>query len=150
MNNPMLVLAFFVVSLGASVASAQNQTKREVSATHDSHDYSELNRAPAKARIRVNPFQNDPDAIVAGQILFEDHCAECHGVAGMGGKKGPDLRDPEVQNATAGTLFWLLTNGVAWKGMPVWSKLPEAQRWQLVRYLKSLGVNDSYRADEKP
>jgi hypothetical protein len=31
MNNPMFVLAFFVVSLGASVASAQNQTKREVS-----------------------------------------------------------------------------------------------------------------------
>jgi len=26
------------------------------------------------------------------------------------------------------------------KGMPVWSRLPEPQRWQLVRYLKSLGI----------
>jgi len=71
-------------------------------------------------------------------------------LAGVGGKKGPSLRHPEVQNATDGTLFWLLTNGVAWKGMPVWSKLPDAQRWQLVRYLKSLEVNDSFKADEKP
>lgn len=150
MNNRMLVLAFFAVSLGASVASAQNQTKQDVSAAHDSHDYSELNKAPAKARTRMNPFQNDPEAVVAGQILFEDHCAECHGAAGIGGKKGPSLRHPEVHNATPGTLFWLLTNGVAWKGMPVWSRLPEAQRWQLVRYMKTLGVNDGYKTDEKP
>jgi mono/diheme cytochrome c family protein len=150
MNNRMFVLAFLAVSLGAPVASAQNQTKQDVSAALDSHDYSELNKAPAKARTRINPFQNDPDAIVAGQIHFEDHCAECHGAAGIGGKKGPSLRHPEVQNATAGTLFWLLTNGVAWKGMPVWSKLPEAQRWQLVRYLKTLGVNDGYKTDGKP
>jgi mono/diheme cytochrome c family protein len=75
---------------------------------------------------------------------------ECHGAAGVGGKKGPNLHQPEVQNATAGTLFWLLTNGVAWKGMPVWAKLPEAQRWQLVCYLKSLGVKNGLKADEKP
>jgi mono/diheme cytochrome c family protein len=146
MNNRMFALVFFVVSLGPLSALAQNQT----SPVHNSHDYSELTKAPAKMRGRVNPFQSDPDAVVAGQILFENHCVECHGAAGVGGKKGPSLRHPEVQNATAGTLFWLLSNGVAWKGMPVWSKLPEAQRWQLVRYLKSLGVNDSYRADEKP
>ena len=33
--------------------------------------------------------------------------------------------------------FWLLTNGVVRKKMPAWSKLPEPQRWQLVRFLKS-------------
>jgi mono/diheme cytochrome c family protein len=87
MSNRMFVLAFFVVGLGVAVASAQSQTNQGVSATHDSLDYSKLNKAPAKVRTRVNPFQNDPSAIVAGQILFEDHCAECHGVAGMGGQK---------------------------------------------------------------
>jgi hypothetical protein len=25
--------------------------------------------------------------------------------------------------------------------MPVWSRLPEPQRWQLVSYIKSLGVS---------
>ena len=74
------------------------------------------------------------------QAFAARHCAECHGDKAEGGKKGPNLRAPEVQNATPGTLFWLLTNGVVRKGMPVWSKLPEPQRWQLVRYLKSLGV----------
>ena len=104
--------------------------------------YSELGKAPEKARNRVNPLENDPEAVVAGQLLFEDHCAECHGEKAEGGKKAPSLRAPEVQNATSGTLFWLLTNGVVRKGMPVWSKLPEPQRWQLVRYLKSLGITE--------
>jgi len=27
-----------------------------------------------------------------------------------------------------GTLYWLLTNGVVRRGMPVWSKLPEPKR----------------------
>jgi hypothetical protein len=31
------------------------------------------------------------------------------------------------------------------KGMPVWSRLPEPQRWQLVRYLKSLGIAEASR-----
>ena len=55
-----------------------------------------------------------------------------------GTKKGPSLRADQVQQATPGRLFWLLTNGVVRRGMPVWSKLPEPQRWQLVSYIKSL------------
>jgi len=46
----------------------------------------------------------------------------------------------QVQTAEPGAIFWILTNGVVWRGMPVWSKLPEPQRWQLVSYIKSLGV----------
>ncbi len=34
------------------------------------------------------------------------------GTRANGGKKGPSLRADEVQQATPGTLFWLLTNGV--------------------------------------
>jgi mono/diheme cytochrome c family protein len=102
--------------------------------------YAELGKAPEKARDRANPLENDPQAVPAGRLLFEDHCAECHGDNAAGGKKAPSLRAPEVQNATPGSIFWLLTNGVVRKGMPVWSRLPEPQRWQLVRYLKSLGI----------
>jgi len=101
-------------------------------------DYSELNRAPRKAIQRQNPLEKDPDAVLAGAKLFGQHCAECHGSAADGGRKGPSLRAPEVQLASPGTLFWLLTNGVVRRGMPVWSKLPEPQRWQIVTYLKSL------------
>jgi mono/diheme cytochrome c family protein len=102
--------------------------------------YAELGKAPEKARNRLNPLEDDPDAVAAGRLLFEDHCMECHGDRAEGGKKGPSLRTAEVQNASPGAIFWLLTNGVVRKGMPVWSRLPEPQRWQLVRYLKSLGI----------
>jgi len=34
--------------------------------------------------------------------------------------------------------------------MPVWSKLPEPQRWQLVTYIKSLGVAPLEGAEETP
>ncbi len=104
--------------------------------------YAELSKAPAKAVARANPLEKDPDAVPAGAKLFAQHCAECHGESGEGGKgkkAGPSLRASEVQQSTPGTLFWLLTNGVVRRGMPVWSRLPEPQRWQLVSYVKSLG-----------
>lgn len=100
--------------------------------------YSELAKAPAKESARTNPLESDPEAIAAGNKLFHMHCAECHGEMAEGGKKAPSLLVDEVQQSTPGTLFWLLTNGVVRRGMPVWSKLPESQRWQLVSYLKSL------------
>lgn len=102
--------------------------------------YSEIGKAPEKARAKPNPLEKDPDAVRAGRILFEQRCAECHGDNATGGKKGPSLRAPEIQNAEPGAVFWILTNGVVRKGMPVWSKLPEPQRWQLVSYIKSLGT----------
>jgi mono/diheme cytochrome c family protein len=105
--------------------------------------YAELNKAPEKARAKPNPLESDPDSLAAGKYLFEDHCAECHGDTAEGGKKGPSLRADEVQNASPGAIFWILTNGVVRRGMPVWSKLPEPQRWQLVTYIKSLGRQPS-------
>jgi mono/diheme cytochrome c family protein len=105
--------------------------------------YGELEKAPAKYRAKVNPFEKDPEAVAAGRILFEEHCAECHGENALGTKKAPSLRAGEVQVAPPGSLFWILTNGIVRKGMPVWSKLPEPQRWQLIRYIQSLGSADS-------
>jgi mono/diheme cytochrome c family protein len=102
--------------------------------------YAEISQAPENARARHNPLEKDPEAVTAGRILFSQRCAECHGNAAEGGKKGPSLRAAEIQNADPGAIFWILTNGVVRKGMPVWSKLPEPQRWQLVSYIKSLGI----------
>jgi cytochrome c oxidase cbb3-type subunit 2 len=100
--------------------------------------YAEIGKAPDKARARQNPMRNDPEAIAAGGILFAQHCAECHGSKAEGRKRGPSLLVSDVQSAEPGAIFWILTNGVVRRGMPVWSKLPEPQRWQLVSFLKSL------------
>ncbi len=114
--------------------------------------YAELEKAPAKYRAKGNPLANDKDAAAAGKVLFEEHCAECHGENALGSKKAPSLRAKEVQEAPPGALFWILTNGIVRKGMPVWSKLPEPQRWQVIAFLKSLGPAESTvnKSDVKP
>jgi mono/diheme cytochrome c family protein len=126
-----------LIVLCTGVSSAQSAAANKA---NSSQVYAELAKAPEKARGRTNPLEADPDAVAAGRKLFEAHCAECHGEAAAGGKKAPSLRAQEVQQATPGAIFWVLTNGVVRRGMPVWSKLPEPQRWQIVTYLKSLGL----------
>lgn len=124
-----------VVLLTLGVVTAQTNS---APARKDNSVYAELAKAPRKAAARQNPLDADPDAVAAGAKLFGLHCAECHGEMAEGGRKAPSLLAKQVQQATPGTLFWILTNGVVRHGMPVWSKLPEPQRWQIVSYLKSL------------
>jgi mono/diheme cytochrome c family protein len=127
--------------LGVSSALPQsNDSFSSKSVNNPPGIYAELAKAPGKIRNKRNPLENDPQAVAAGRNLFEQHCAECHGKAAQGGKKAPTLRAAEVQEAPPGAIFWVLTNGVVRRGMPVWSKLPEPQRWQLVSYIKSLGI----------
>ena len=90
---------------------------------------------PAKARPKPNPLAKDPTAALAGRKLFEDHCAMCHGSGGIGGKRAPSLMSVEVQQASPGEIFWVITNGVIRKGMPAWAKLPAPERWQIVAFL---------------
>lgn len=100
--------------------------------------YAAMAEAPEKARQRNNPLERDTDAVAAGGKLYQQHCAECHGEKAGGTRRGVSLLRDEVQQATPGTLFWILTNGVVRRGMPVWSKLPEPERWQIVTFLQSL------------
>ena len=136
------ILAATVCLLGVSQGLAQKPMSGDV-VKHKDYFYAEIAKAPEKARARRNPLESDREAIAAGSNLFEQHCAECHGDAADGGRKGPSLRVQEIQGATDGALFWLLTNGVVRRGMPVWSKLPEPQRWQLVSFIKSLGIRSA-------
>ena len=131
------LLAAAVLFLGIAIAQSSGSTRGKF----DKSVYVELSKAPAKAAVRENPLASDSESVAAGAKLFRQHCAECHGADAEGGKKGPSLRAEEVQQATPGTLFWLLSNGVVRKGMPVWSRLPEPERWQLVSYVKSLGAS---------
>ena len=128
------VVVFGIVVCGTSRAVAQ---KNDAAARMKS-TYAALAEAPEKAREKKNTFEGDAQAVAAGGKLFEQHCADCHGRKAGGARKGPSLLREEVQQATPGTLFWILTNGVVRRGMPVWSKLPEQQRWQIVTFLQSL------------
>lgn len=132
---PLMAAFLFLNAFGQE--NANSRAKQKLS---DDSVYSEIGKAPEKARAKRNPLEKDPYAVAAGRILFEQRCADCHGDNAEGSKKGPSLRASEIQNAEPGAIFWILTNGVVRKGMPVWSKLPEPQRWQLVSFIKSLGT----------
>jgi mono/diheme cytochrome c family protein len=136
----IVALSVTLALLGASFAFGQHEKPAAPNSKANALVYAELAKAPDKARAKRNPMENDPDAVAAGQNLFERHCSECHGNGGYGTEKAPSLRAEDVQSATPGAIFWILTNGVVRRGMPVWSKLPEPQRWQLVSFIKSLGA----------
>jgi cytochrome c553 len=139
LRSPLLLITVAILALGVSLATAHGGDS--VPSDHDHlhhHHFAEFGKVPEKARARRNPLQGDADSIPAGRKLFAQHCAECHGETAEGGRKAPNLRTEEVQSATPGTLFWILTNGVVRRGMPVWSKLPEPERWQIITFIKSL------------
>jgi len=130
-----------LVVFGINVCGTFRVLAQEVGAAalkHKRSTYAALAEAPPKAKERKNPFEGDTQAVAAGGKLFEQHCANCHGEKAGGASQGPSLLREEVQQATPGTLFWTLTNGVVRRGMPVWSKLPEPERWQIVTFLQSL------------
>jgi mono/diheme cytochrome c family protein len=129
------VFVFCFLMFGAVMAADSQQLSK---AKERHFDYDELAKAPEKLRNKANPMEKDPEAVTAGKLLFEEHCGECHGDDAQGTQRAPSLRAKEVQEATPGAIFWVLSNGVVRKRMPVWSKLPEAQRWQLVSFIKSL------------
>ena len=124
-----------VIALAGSVAAVGAAKQWE----HDSRGVlAAIARAPLSARTQQNPYQNNPDAILAGAKLFRQHCAECHGHDGRGRSKAADLRAPDVQRATPGEIEWLLRNGNLARGMPSWSGLSAQRRWQIVAYIRTL------------
>jgi mono/diheme cytochrome c family protein len=94
---------------------------------------------PAKDHARTNPLAVFPEAQAAGALVYRDHCQQCHKADAMGdGHKRPALRSERLRTATDGDIEWFLRQGDLAHGMPSWSSLPEAQRWQIIAYLRSI------------
>ncbi len=98
-----------------------------------------LQQAPPSAAGLENPLGNDSRARRAGAKLYQRECAACHGRQREGIGKAPPLGAPAVSGAPAGALFWVLRNGSLRPGMPSFAHLPEAQRWQIIAYLRDAG-----------
>ena len=125
----LLLLTLTFVAVGSA-----SERERE---TDDRGVLLAIAQAPLKTRSWHNPYEGQPDAVLAGKKLFLQHCAECHGPQARGIGRAVNLHLSAVQTATPGELEWFLRNGNLWRGMPSWSGLPEQRRWQLVAYLKS-------------
>lgn len=137
MKRPLTKLMPILIA-ACAIPFALGQKEPSARRPQTSSTYAALAEAPQAARARKNPFEGSPREALAGGKLFEQHCAECHGPKAGGTRRGPSLLRAEVQQATPGALFWILKNGVVRRGMPVWSKLPEPERWQIVTFLLSI------------
>ena len=109
-----------------------------------------FHNAPDSAKSLQNPFDNRQDAIAQGRKLYLQRCSSCHGKNAEGSGNIPALVDGNIESVTPGELFWFVTHGEPKNGMPSWTKLPENQRWQIVSYVKSLGLSQAESASAPP
>jgi len=131
------IVAALAAALGLAAVSTQDAQGKQAGTETSRQFHVALREVPEKDRVRPNPMEGQTDSTAAGGKLYEEHCAECHGKKAEGTRRAPSLLRQEVQQATPGAIFWVLTNGVVRRGMPDWSKLPEPERWQIVTFLKS-------------
>lgn len=96
--------------------------------------------APEDANATRAPVAKRLEGAAGGRKLFRQRCAMCHGEDGRGTSRAPDLMQPHVQTQTDGALFWKLTSGNAYRGMPSFSYLPDTQRWQLIEHLRGVSA----------
>ena len=106
----------------------------------------------------VLPPETAPD-IQNGKVLYEVHCAACHGERGMGdGPKSADLPNPVFPFAIPqmGRIYspavWYdaVTRGIVEKSMPSFAEeLSEQERWDAVAYAYSLTTSPEETAQGK-
>jgi glucose/arabinose dehydrogenase/mono/diheme cytochrome c family protein len=96
-----------------------------------------FHNAPASSTTLENPYVGQQNA-AAGQQLYRQSCASCHGANAQGTGNIPSLASGATQAAKQGEIFWFITHGDMAGGMPAWENLPAQQRWQIVTYLKFL------------
>jgi mono/diheme cytochrome c family protein len=99
---------------------------------------------PESEKSRKSPIAPSARVVEQGKKVAQVNCASCHGPAGKGNgpaamaltPKPADWTSKKIQDESDGTLFWKITTG---RGpMPAWKHLPEADRWALVQYIRTL------------
>lgn len=102
---------------------------------------------PANAKELANPHPVTAESLAAAREHWVDHCAMCHALDGSGNTilgrnlypKVPDMREAAVQQLSDGELYYIISNGVRFTGMPAWGgeHTPE-ETWQLVSFIRRL------------
>jgi mono/diheme cytochrome c family protein len=99
-----------------------------------------------------------------GRALYAQKCAVCHGAEGRGDGPAEFVLFPKPRDLTRGTfkirstptlptdqdLFRVITRGIPGTAMPGWAAFTEADRWDLVAYVKSLSPLFARRPAPKP
>ena len=98
----------------------------------------------------VNPYNDEPEAIAEGEILYRANCSSCHGITGEGDGPASAGLDPPPQslavrqsNLSDAYLFWRISEGGLMKPfnslMPGYKGLlSEEKIWQVIAYIRTL------------
>jgi mono/diheme cytochrome c family protein len=100
-----------------------------------------------------------------GKALYQKNCAQCHGDNGDGKGVSEPFVFPKPRDFTAGLykirttpggqlpldsdLFRTISLGMPGSSMPAWQQLSEADRWQLVHYIKTFSPKFGSETPEK-
>lgn len=102
---------------------------------------------PAGAKGLKNPYQGTPESLAEAREHFVEHCSTCHGLDGRGDTpigrnlypKVPNMTDAETQRLTDGELFYIISNGVRFTGMPAWGSEDSPESiWDLVAFIRRM------------
>jgi mono/diheme cytochrome c family protein len=131
------IVPLFTIPIALGICAAQQPTVWEV---------------PPDARRLKNRVSLTGEALPAVARLYDEKCVACHGVKGASnGPAAPSLSTAPANftNAKAmgktkdGELFWKIAKGRS--PMPGYeTELPEADRWQLVNYVRYLTRRSEY------
>ena len=159
----MLLLATACNSTNDTVANESNQPQGQDDG--NDHDDDEMDMAhvdpPEEFASLTNPFDDDREAIEAGDGLFQTYCAACHGPEGNGDGPAAEALDPQpaslsdgmmMDDLSDGYLFWRVTVGGQMdpfnSAMPAWElALTEAQRWQVISFVRTLSDGSMHMDD---
>lgn len=99
---------------------------------------------------KVNPLQNSAGNLAEGKRLYEQNCAQCHGVTGRGDGAAGQLLNPPPANISASSKTYMTTDGylywaIAEGGVPLGTAMPpfkgaltQDEIWKLIAYLRQL------------
>jgi mono/diheme cytochrome c family protein len=102
----------------------------------------------------VNPIAPDSASVSRGRKDYQINCAVCHGPLGMG--NGPVVKygvyppaiaagSPAATQRSDGYIFGIIRNGR--NLMPSYNRIEEADRWDIVNYIRSLQGKLAIAAD---
>ena len=93
-----------------------------------------------------NPFEGDARAIRAGERLYANRCAACHGADGKGAT-GPDVTMLWLEGTNDETVFDAIREGIDGAVMPP-SFAPDEELWAMVAYLRDISTVPPFDAGD--
>jgi mono/diheme cytochrome c family protein len=102
--------------------------------------------------VQKPPLREEMTEVNQGKLIYDDRCADCHGDLGKGDgaaatdlePRPADLTRPALAEQSDDIIFKEITDGK--QPMPSYkTKLTDEQRWQVVRYVRTLTVNGKRR-----